>query len=92
MPLPARTQLMLFCLQPCFSSFLDYDTLVCPEFKNPVTANEVIPNLECSISKAGTLNHDWLVHKIEQMGLDFTIVDSYGVSFWAAVKVSGQAS
>jgi len=61
-----------------YVNIVDYDTLACPEFKNPVTAGEVIPDLECSISKAGTVIHDWLVNKTEHMGLDFTIVDSEG--------------
>jgi hypothetical protein len=61
-----------------YVNIVDKDTLSCPEFPALVEPGALIPNLTCSISKSGTIVHDWLVNKIEHLNLDFTIVDSAG--------------
>lgn len=61
-----------------YVNVVDYDTLVCPEFKAPVIVGESVTGLECTISKAGTVHHEWLLNNTDHMGLDFTIVDSEG--------------
>jgi len=63
-----------------YVNVIDASTIQCPEFTGPVMADEPVNNLSCSITKFGTVIHDWLKDptKADALGLKFTIVDSQG--------------
>lgn len=60
-----------------YVNVVDYDTISCPTFTNPITENTVIPGLECSIVKAGAIVEEF-INSTEKMNLKFDILDSAG--------------